>query len=341
MHCNQLPQVPRQAHVAAGAAAATMDASSAEPEHSPVEDVRPKEKAKVTRSEMLSRHQKEIKELQGKEIALKKAAAKGSKAEQKAKKKSAEDEIAKLDVLMKARQAKELASLGFKGEQKVEAASIDTLVRAIAGVTASGFGEQARPSKGQKFREKRAQQAAEREQRIQEERINLVDPRVVEDQQLNIKLLPLGLGLKEIKPDGHCLYRAVEDQLTLHPDTCSIISYQQLRELAASYMRSHVEDFLPFIGGDLEREIECQDPQSKYETYCREVEATASWGGQLELGALAQALRKHIVVYSASGPDVEMGKEYVNENLTIRISFHRHAFGLGGHYNSVVPLLPR
>lgn len=36
---------------------------------------------------------KEIKELQGKEIALKKAAARGSKAEQKAKKKSAEDEV--------------------------------------------------------------------------------------------------------------------------------------------------------------------------------------------------------------------------------------------------------
>lgn len=70
----------------------------------------------------------------------------------------------------------------------------------------------------------------------------------------------------------------------------------------------------------------------------REVEATASWGGQLELGALAQALKKHIVVYSASGPDVEMGKEYVSENLILRISFHRHAFGLGEHYNSVVPV---
>jgi OTU domain-containing protein 6 len=171
---------------------------------------------------------------------------------------------------MKARQAKELASLGFQGDQKEEAASIDTLVKAIAGVTTSGSAaEHARPSKGQKFREKRAQQAAEREQRIQEEKSNLVDPRVVEDQQLNKKLAPLGFGLKEIKPDGHCLYRAVEDQLALHPDTCPILSYQQLRELAASYMRSHVEDFLPFIGGDLEREIEGKDPQSKFETYCR------------------------------------------------------------------------
>lgn len=170
---------------------------------------------------------------------------------------------------MKARQAKELASLGFQGDQKEEAASIDTLVKAIAGVTTSGSADQPRPSKGQKFREKRAQQAAEREQRIQEEKSTLVDPRVVEDQQLNKKLAPLGFGLKEIKPDGHCLYRAVGDQLTLHPDTCPILSYQQLRELAASYMRSHAEDFLPFIGGDLEKEIEGKDPQSKFETYCR------------------------------------------------------------------------
>lgn len=178
-------------------------------------------------------------------------------------------QIAKLDAVMKARQAKELASLGFQGDQKEEAASIDTLVKAIAGVTASGSTENARPSKGQKFREKRAQQAAEREQRIQEEKSNLVDPRVVEDQQLNKKLAPLNLGLKEIKPDGHCLYRAVEDQLALNSHTCPVLSYQQLRELAASYMRSHVDDFLPFIGGDLEREIEGKDPQSKFETYCR------------------------------------------------------------------------
>jgi len=52
---------------------------------------------------------------------------------------------------MKARQAKELASLGFQGDQKEEAASIDTLVKAIAGVTTSGSTEQARPSKVRSF----------------------------------------------------------------------------------------------------------------------------------------------------------------------------------------------
>ncbi|XP_024397303.1 OVARIAN TUMOR DOMAIN-containing deubiquitinating enzyme 5 [Physcomitrium patens] len=319
-----------------------MNASNADVGHVSDEDAKSKAKLKETRAEMLSRHQKEIKELQGKEIALKKAAAKGSKAEQKAKKKAAEDEIVKLDAVMKARQAKELASMGFQGDEKEQVASIDTLVKAIAGVTTSGAPDHpGRPSKGQKFREKRAQQEAQRQQRIQEEQSNLVNEREVEDQQLTNKLNPIGLGLKEIKPDGHCLYRAVEDQLALHPNACPLLSYQQLRELAASFMRSHPEDFLPFIGGDLEREIEGNDPQSKFETYCREVEATASWGGQLELGALAQALKKHIVVYSANGPDVEMGTEYTNADLKLRISYHRHAFGLGEHYNSVVPLLPR
>lgn len=76
------------------------------------------------------------------------------------------------------------------------------------------------------------------------------------------------------------------------------------------------------------------------------MESTASWGGQLELGALAQALKKHVIVYTATGPEIEMGKEYLNEEArlsgagSIRVSFHRHAFGLGEHYNSVIPSHP-
>ena len=47
-----------------------------------------------------------------------------------------------------------------------------------------------------------------------------------------------------------------------------------------------------------------------FERYCRSVEATAAWGGQLELRALAHVLRRRIVVYSAHLPTVEMGEEY-------------------------------
>ncbi|KAJ7523126.1 hypothetical protein O6H91_18G038800 [Diphasiastrum complanatum] len=302
---------------------------------------------KESRSEVLARHQREIKDLQKKEISLKKAAAKGSKAEQKAKKKLAEEEVARLDQRIKARHAKELGSLGFLKDEKNDQDGLEGLVRAIAGVNTLGGSQPTRPSKSQKWRERRAQQEAERAQRIQEEQSNVVSSRLVEDYKLEKKLQPLGLTSKEIKPDGHCLYRAVEHQLSLYSPICPQYSYQQLRGLAASYMRAHAEVFLPFLGADGTDEEKIDESlDNKFSRYCSEVESSASWGGQLELEALAHSLKKHIVVFSTDLPDVEMGKEYKEESAednksskpTIRLSYHRHAFGLGEHYNSVVPL---
>ena len=63
------------------------------------------------------------------------------------------------------------------------------------------------------------------------------------------------------------------------------------------------------------------------------MERTATWGGQLELGALAHALRRPIRVYSAHLPEVAMGEEYAGEPL--RVAYLQHAYGLGEHYNSV------
>ncbi|XP_047316617.1 OVARIAN TUMOR DOMAIN-containing deubiquitinating enzyme 5-like [Impatiens glandulifera] len=297
---------------------------------------------KESRDEMLSRHRKEISKLQDKETAMKKAAAKGSKAEQKAKKKQVEDEISKLMANLKEEQSNELASsLGYEDNK-----GKDNLVKAIAGISLTEQTDNEKhPSKSMKRREKRAQQEAAREQRIQEEQSSLVSERTVENEKLEKKLEPLGLTINEIKPDGHCLYRAVEDQLNFLSGGSSPYNFQQLRELAAAYMRNHVSDFLPFFlsenmnGGSSEASID-----ERFEKYCKEVESTAAWGGQLELGALTHCLKKHIIVFSGSFPDVEMGKEYktVNgigslSNSSIKLSYHRHAFGLGEHYNSAVP----
>ena len=60
--------------------------------------------------------------------------------------------------------------------------------------------------------EKRAQQEAEREQRIQEDQSNLVSDRTIENEKLRGKLKPLGLTVNKIKPNGHCLYRAIEEE---------------------------------------------------------------------------------------------------------------------------------
>lgn len=288
---------------------------------------------------------KEISQLQNKEIELKKTAAKGSKAEQKAKKKQVEDEISQRSAKLKEKHAEELASLGYVSNDGGGKSNLDTLVKAIAGVSVASQPDQSKPSKGAKRRGKRAQQEAEREQRIQEEQSNIVSERMIENEKLERKLEPLGLTVNEIKPDGHCLYRAVEDQLALLSGGSSPNTFQELREMVATYMRKHSSDFLPFFLSD--NVVEGGSDNSlveRFENYCKEVESTAAWGGQLELGALTHCLGKHIMIFSGSFPDVEMGKEYKSDggkgssNSSIKLSYHRHAFGLGEHYNSVIPI---
>ncbi|XP_073273536.1 OVARIAN TUMOR DOMAIN-containing deubiquitinating enzyme 5-like [Primulina huaijiensis] len=299
-----------------------------------------------TLEEMLSRHRKESNDLQNKEVALKKAAAKGSKAEQKAKKKQVDEEISRLSTKLKEAQAKELALLGYNGGTDKQKGDLDNLVKAIAGVSVTNQAEQSsKPNKHAKRREKRAQEEAARERRIQEEQSQIVSDRIIEDEKLERKLEPLGFTINEIKADGHCLYRAVEDQLAFHSGGSSPCTYQELREMVANYMRKNASDYLPFFLSENAADGESADSiTERFEKYCRDIESTAAWGGQLELGALTHCLKKPIMIYSGSFPDVEMGKEYQQSNGTgsstkssILLSFHRHAFGLGEHYNSVVP----
>ncbi|WRX07646.1 OTU domain - like 1 [Theobroma cacao] len=271
-------------------------------------------------------------------------AAKGSKAEQKAKKKQVEEEISRLSAKLKEKHAEELASLGYSNSIGNDKSNIDNLVKAIAGVSVTTQRDHPKTSKGAKRREKRAVQEAAREQRIQEEQSNIVSDRMIEDEKLEKKLEPLGFTYNEIKPDGHCLYRAVEDQLALLSGGSSPYTYQELREMVAAYMRKHASDFHPFFLSENTIDGDSDDSLvERFENYCKEVESTATWGGQLELGALTHCLRKHIMIFSGSFPDVEMGREYKSDggstssNATIRLSYHRHAFGLGEHYNSVIP----
>ncbi|KAJ3693564.1 hypothetical protein LUZ60_009044 [Juncus effusus] len=309
------------------------------------------DKKQESRDQMLARHRKEKAKLQEKELTLKKAAAKGSKAEQKAKKKQVEEEITALSSQLESKQAQELASLGYTNNNNNNSASdqksnLDNLVKAIAGVSCSApQNEPSKPSKSAKRRGKRVQEEIARELRIQEEQNNLVSDKMIENENLGKKLEPLGLKIHEIKPDGHCLYRAVENQLLLNNNKGNAPSYnfQELRELTANYMKENRNDFIPFFLSEGKAELN-EDPIEGFEKYCEEIKSTPIWGGQLELGALSHVLKKHIVVYSGSFPNVEMGKEYKDQNenngsnWSILLSYHKHAFGLGEHYNSVVRL---
>lgn len=191
-----------------------------------------------------------------------------------------------------------------------------------------------RMSKAMKRRQQRQREDAERSARIDEERAALGETlREREEAALQEQLAGEGLGVHDIVPDGHCLYRALEHQLRLQGDQGS--SYQELRRAAAQHMRAHDADFRPFIAED-DLAAPSEEAADLLESYCRELESTAVWGGHLELEALSAALDRPIAVFAAEDAPQVVGAERAGPRL--RVCFMRHAYGLGDHYNSVVPL---
>lgn len=73
---------------------------------------------------------------------------------------------------------------------------------------------------------------------------NLTGSRHLENLKLKQKLAERHLQIKEISSDGHCMYRAVEDQQMVRG--CAL-GLKELRARTAQYMRSHADDFLPFL----------------------------------------------------------------------------------------------
>lgn len=141
----------------------------------------------------------------------------------------------------------------------------------------------------------------------------------------------------EIRPDGHCLYSAMADQLldagvdletnteaasNSNEESHAIPGYKILRQVAASYIARHQGDFIPFLEEPLEE-------------YIRSIRDTAEWGGHLELLALAQAYKVSINVLQGDGKveKIKGGEESSNKQLWL--AYYRHSFGLGEHYNSL------
>jgi len=45
-----------------------------------------------------------------------------------------------------------------------------------------------------------------------------------------------------------------------------------------------------------------------------------------------------VVVYSADAPDLLTGEEYDSNGPRLHLAYHRHYFGLGEHYNALIPV---
>lgn len=185
-----------------------------------------------------------------------------------------------------------------------------------------------RCSKAQKRREKKIAQEQERQRRIKEQEIkNLDGVRHIESEKLKSILKKLGLTFHQIASDGNCLYNAVCHQLSQRNIKAT---NESLRCDAANYMLAHPDDFMPFLtkpdGDSLYTEEE-------YKKYCQDIASTTTWGGQMEITALSHVLKLPIKVIQAEGAILLVGEDY--EQLPIVLTYHRHEYGLGEHYNSV------
>ncbi|CAL8297014.1 unnamed protein product [Lota lota] len=278
---------------------------------------------------LAKQHRREKKDLQAKIQSMKNGVPKNDK---KRRKQLTED-IGKLEAELNKKQEEELIQLkSTENTQVEEAVKVEEVVNGMESLGVDGDHEKAdekqpRATKAQKRRDKKAAQEKERESRIAEAEVdNLLGARHQEGLKLAQKLAQRQLQIKEIASDGHCMYRAVEDQLARR----LTLSLKALRSRTAEHMRGHVDDFLPFIThpntGDM---YSAED----FEKYCNEVDHTAAWGGQLELRALTEVLKLPIEVIQADASDIKIGEEY--DIAPITLVYMRHAYGLGEHYNSV------
>ncbi|RWA09034.1 hypothetical protein EKO27_g6077 [Xylaria grammica] len=184
-----------------------------------------------------------------------------------------------------------------------------------------------------------ARRAAEREEAAEaaeQEARGMTDHRGLERSSLERTFNAHGLVEHEIRPDGHCLFSAIADQLAQRKIPIAPSSggegetppYKVVRRVATDYMDSHPDDFAPFL-------------EEPLESYVPKIRDTAEWGGQLELLALASAYQVEIKVVQNGRtetiqPSGGLGQTQADRGgQTIWLAYYRHGYGLGEHYNSL------
>lgn len=266
---------------------------------------------------MIRRHNREKKELQARIQSMKNSVPRSDK---KRRKQMLLD-VARLEAEMEQKHQQELEKF-----QESFPGNLDSVTEDLAKMDLEN--QPPRPSRAQRRRERRAALARERQERIAEaEMEHLASFRKDEEEKLRAILGAKNLEMKDIPADGHCMYRAIQDQLVFS------VTVESLRRRTAEYMRKHVDDFLPFFS-----DPETGDSYSRddFLSYCDDIVRSASWGGQLELRALSHILQTPIEVIQANSPAVVIGEEYTKRPLIL--VYMRYACSLGEHYNSVKPL---
>jgi OTU domain-containing protein 6 len=319
--------------------------------------------------ELLSKHRKEQKDLQGRITQKKKSATKKTR-------KGVNDECEQLQRDLSEKQQAEIAQLNGDPSENLEDLSLEDDQPADdedskqdkpaeepqqAEPTAQSTPEPSnasQPKKPNRQKARLARRAAEQAAQsaaAAEEAATQTNYRGDEQEVMDAVFKKLGLKEIEVAPDGHCLYSAVAKQLDesglgLRPDPSRIVlqpatqsrvdtvaspqhdGYRAVRAVTADFIMEHKEDFEAFM-------------EEPLESYTRKIKLTAEWGGQLELQAIARAYGVEINVVQKDGrmEKIESGDsdsfgEEEKRKRVIWLAYYRHTYGLGEHYNALVKM---
>ncbi|CCJ29678.1 unnamed protein product, partial [Pneumocystis jirovecii] len=102
-----------------------------------------------------------------------------------------------------------------------------------------------------------------------------------------------------------------------------MVSYIELRAIAASYIREHEQDFIPFLFNDETGEVR------DVESYCQDIEHTAMWGGEVEIIALARAYKVNVELIQMKGPPLKINYEPnsqspLDDKNAVKLSYYQH-----------------
>ncbi|CAG8906298.1 unnamed protein product [Penicillium egyptiacum] len=316
--------------------------------------------------ELLSKHRKEQKDLQGRITQKKKSATKRTR-------KGVNDECEQLQHALSEKQQAEIAQLNGEPTEDLEGLSLEddqpagdedskqdqptepqeAEPTAQLTLEPSSASHPRKPNRQKARLARRAAEQAAQSTAAAEEAATQTNYRGNEQEVMDAVFKKLGLKEIEVTPDGHCLYSAVAKQLDesglgLRPDPSRIVlqpatqsridtvaspqhdGYRAVRAVTADFIMEHKEDFEAFM-------------EEPLESYTRKIKLTAEWGGQLELQAIARAYGVEINVVQKDGrmEKIESGEsdnfdEEEKRKRVIWLAYYRHTYGLGEHYNALV-----
>lgn len=262
--------------------------------------------------------------IQSKVQSLKKSVTKGDKK----KKKEIDAEIEKIENEFEEKCKIEIENLkNSKSQTVVEEVNSETSEIIIQETAAKQ-----KLTKAQKRREKKELENKVHEEELAKGEIESQNSKAnIELKKIKERLKLLKLRVKEVVSDGNCMYYAISDQLA---DKLQIKkTWQELRSITSDHMLEKSNDFIPyFINFDDTDDFN----EDKFKDYCNSIKIGPVWGGQLELKALSDYFKVKIMIIQADSSDITIGDDYKD---TLMLTYHKHMYNAGEHYNSTEPLV--